>query len=571
MYAVEDDDFDDFQDACETYDMPADMTLEKSLQEAQLAIDYFFNNKFDEARGLVTPYANSSLYHSLGNSVFYFLEAVLTFDPHYIGEASNALKLTLSVCNRYRKKNTISESVKSMVGKTNYEQYTEMEAHAEQCYAECLLLKALLTFMEDETLASFIKAGLKIRSCFNSMKDCSQILQEKNWGSSPTKVHFESGVKLGLGAFNLMISMLPGRVIKLLEFIGFSGNKELGLADLQSGFENQGLHQVLCAMVLLGYHLITMYVLSDVHVADGFDICEKILANQSSKYPNGVWFNFFKGRMEFMKCNLDGAIEWYTKAWKSQDKWEQFHHFCYWELTWVNCLKQEWGQAEQFTTYLIEKSKWSRTSYCYQKFAIMLMSCNNKPNDQQKATIEELLKKTIKYKQRVAGKSIPIEKFCVKKAERYLDNPNNLIVPILELMYLWNMFKILKGNQKVAGNILKLIESAEKSLDGGKNKYDTDKKAVLLLLKGACLRQLNSPLQALEALEGVLALQKNIVEDTYTVPFAVVEIGLLEWDQGNTEKAIGAFEDAKKNFARYFLEARLHFRIHTALQELKKE
>lgn len=30
---------------------------------------------------------------------------------------------------------------------------------------------------------------------------------------------------MGLGTFNLMISLLPGRVIKLLEFIGFSGNK----------------------------------------------------------------------------------------------------------------------------------------------------------------------------------------------------------------------------------------------------------------------------------------------------------------------------------------------------------
>lgn len=44
------------------------------------------------------------------------------------------------------------------------------EIHAELCYAEALLLKSMLTFVEDETLVSFIKAGLKIRSCFNSYK-----------------------------------------------------------------------------------------------------------------------------------------------------------------------------------------------------------------------------------------------------------------------------------------------------------------------------------------------------------------------------------------------------------------
>lgn len=30
---------------------------------------------------------------------------------------------------------------------------------------------------------------------------------------------------MGMGTFNLMVSLLPGRVIRLLEFIGFSGNK----------------------------------------------------------------------------------------------------------------------------------------------------------------------------------------------------------------------------------------------------------------------------------------------------------------------------------------------------------
>lgn len=52
----------------------------------------------------------------------------------------------------------------------NYEQYTELEAHAELCAAEALLLKALLTFIEDETLASLIKGGIKIRTCFNYYK-----------------------------------------------------------------------------------------------------------------------------------------------------------------------------------------------------------------------------------------------------------------------------------------------------------------------------------------------------------------------------------------------------------------
>ena len=110
------------------------------------------------------------MYHAVGHSVFNFLEAMLTFEHKQIVISSLALKNGLSACNRYRRKNTLGESLGKMVKKSNYELYTEEEAHAELCHAEILLLKAMLTFIEDETLSSFIKAGIKIRSCFNSYK-----------------------------------------------------------------------------------------------------------------------------------------------------------------------------------------------------------------------------------------------------------------------------------------------------------------------------------------------------------------------------------------------------------------
>ncbi|XP_018333724.2 tetratricopeptide repeat protein 39B [Agrilus planipennis] len=201
------------------------MTLEKAVYEAQQAINYFFNNEFQKARDIMVPYANSSMYHSIGNAVFSFLEAILTFEHRHIKLASEALKKSMTVCDKYRKKNSFGKSLEKMVKKINYENYSEVEAHAELCYAESYLLKAVLTFMEDETLSSFIKAGLKIRLCYSCYRECHNILVNRNWDNSSTKPHFESGVRMGIGAFNLMISLLPSRVIKLLEFIGFSGNK----------------------------------------------------------------------------------------------------------------------------------------------------------------------------------------------------------------------------------------------------------------------------------------------------------------------------------------------------------
>lgn len=44
------------------------------------------------------------------------------------------------------------------------------EVHAELCYAECLLLTALMTFVADNSFVNFIKGGLRIRACYRAYK-----------------------------------------------------------------------------------------------------------------------------------------------------------------------------------------------------------------------------------------------------------------------------------------------------------------------------------------------------------------------------------------------------------------
>ncbi|CAF4346868.1 unnamed protein product, partial [Rotaria magnacalcarata] len=42
---------------------------------------------------------------------------------------------------------------------------TEHELHAKLVYAEALLIRALLTFIQDQSLFSFISGALKIKEC----------------------------------------------------------------------------------------------------------------------------------------------------------------------------------------------------------------------------------------------------------------------------------------------------------------------------------------------------------------------------------------------------------------------
>lgn len=79
----------------------------------------------------------------------------------------------------------------------------------------------------------------------------------------------------------------------------------------------------------------------------------------------------------------------------------------------------------------------------------------------------------------------------------------------------------------------------------GESEYFADNKGLILLLKGACLRLMNSPLQAKECLDSVISLEKKIKEDMYLVPYAMVEIAVLHKEQNEITKAVQLAEDAK--------------------------
>ncbi|XP_046440648.1 tetratricopeptide repeat protein 39B-like [Daphnia pulex] len=578
---VEIDDEDEFADPMEETESPLQilaikspspngMTLETAIDHCREALDLFFDNKLTEAKAIMEPWSETSYYHALGNSVLAFLQAILTFEQRDIGVALDLVKQSIEISNQYRRKTTLTESFGRILKRTDYNLYTEEQIHAELCFAESMLLKAVLTFTEDETLMSFVKGGLKIRSCYQSYKECWNMLNHRKWTDDHYKVHFESGVRLGAGSFNLMISLLPQRVLKLLEFIGFSGSRSVGLSELEKGYELQtSIRRVLCAIVLLGYHLIVVYVLSN---GEGNLVqANAILEEQLKLKPNGVWFLFFKGRYELVQAHVDDAIVWYERSWHSQNSFPQFHHLCFWELMWAHSMKMNWKSAGQYARRLFEESRWSKCIYAYVQAAFLCMDKEDgNLSDAEHSRLISLMREVPSYKQRIAGKSLPAEKFVIRKSARFFAQGDRLRLAALELLYVWNILKIIGKERVLIQPCYRLIERTIKDLEARKqDKYYSDDLALALLLKGCCLRSMNSPLQAEECFLQVSRMEKMLQDDTYLIPYSVAELGFLYHSQDKNEQAILWLEAAKNNYKGYSLESRLHFRIHAALSQLK--
>uniref|UniRef100_A0A672QL18 Tetratricopeptide repeat protein 39A-like n=1 Tax=Sinocyclocheilus grahami TaxID=75366 RepID=A0A672QL18_SINGR len=426
------------------------------------------------------------------------------------------------------------------------------QLHAEVCYAECLLHRAALTFLQDENMVSFIKGGIKVRNSYLIYKELNAFVQSDTAFKGPNHKHLEGGVSFGIGAFNLTLSLFPARLLKLLEFAGFSGDKEFGISQLYTGATSHTLRSMLCALLLLCFYTFLSFILGtgegDVEEA------ERLLKPFRLRYPQ------FQGH----------AVALFEDGCKAQQAWKQFHHMCYWELMWCFTFKKHWKMAYFYADLLSQESRWSKAMYVYMKAAYlsMLPDTESRPFGDNEV---DLFRQVPTYKQKIAGKSPPTEKFAIRKARRYkASNPIRLPVPVLEMMYMWNGFSMISKQPELTEGMMETLLEAERTLKAAQeNVYSVDDTCVILLLKGLCLKNQGQTQTAEDCFRQVYSSEKKLKFDHYLVPNALLEMSLLYIDTGRKEQAIHLLQKAKKNYKEYSMESRTQFRVHAALTKLK--
>lgn len=339
-------------------------------------------------------------------------------------------------------------------------------------YAESYLLKALLCIIHDESFVSFLREGLHVRSSYNTYKTLQkylihvreQALLGKDVSSCGVDDHFTSGVSLGVGLFNIMISLLPTSVMKVVEFIGFTSDRAYGMEILETagGWEeyadlplselpppqeaNEGLRRQFCDMALMLYHIILSKLIPLSDVNEG--LSDRILAYSLKLYPDGVFFLFFSGRQLGARGQLIEAKSQYQKAIDTQKDWKQLQHMCFWELGLINLLQQSWQEALDCYTTLQKESNWSKSVYYYlQAISLYTLSISSDKSlqEQQRLAKEsgEMMQKVTGAKQKIAGKSIPLEKFVARKARKFIAQNNRLLFPDLEALNAFSAFDFM--------------------------------------------------------------------------------------------------------------------------------
>lgn len=543
------------------------------------ALNLMLNNEYLKAESILKPWADISPYHCTGYGTILFLQAMMSFEQEVIEKANTVLQDAVTLLNGIRKKQGMLESLSGMVFGQKLEAYSSAELHAEIFYAECNMLLSLLTFFQDENLMSFIKGGLRIRQCYNMYKNFHQWVQACNGEGITVDKEFVAGVQLGVGCFNLIISLLPQRILKLLEFVGFSGNRLLGLQELTRGARSLTIHSMMCSSFLLFYHTVASIMLG---LADSDpDHCDGLLQLQMERHPNCLVFFYFKGRIELMKGNVNEAIGWFKQSMDAQEEWRSVHHLCWWELKWCYCFQGQWSMAAKYADKLYLESKWSKATFLYQKAAFLVMlrhkdylpdQLDNTITAPSKDELKSMMKDVPPHKQRIAGKSIPVEKFVIAKSERSLEDAR---LPLcgLEMIYAWNGFLLLNKNRQLLEGAMHIVwdelMTVEETQDSNPNYVDDW--AVVTLIQGVCFKGLNRYEEAQRCFQAVVDRGGELQCDHYAAAAASMELGLLYLDMGQLQEAEKTLESTKNNYKGYHLESRLHFRIHAGMCRINQQ
>ncbi|KAF5329368.1 hypothetical protein D9619_009454 [Psilocybe cf. subviscida] len=376
---------------------------------------------------------------------------------------------------------------------------TDTERHAELTFAESLFEKALLGIVYSGDWLAFIKEALNMRTTIGVYRNLYAYIEAQDAAYAATHVnrtkdvnqtaapdspfpdqvpslrpnedpaidgHFRSGVYLGVGLSHIILSMLPGKLSTLVELFGYKGDRKTGLELLMraGGWNDtpgaaddytappripahaEGVRRAICDMALLIFHL----VLSSF-TFEGVDVrlAGRILRWNLERYPEGVFFLFGAGRLSLIHSRPQTAIAYYQRAMEVQTQYRNLHHISFWEIAISRLALWDVRGSLECWRDLEREATWSKAIYTYGMAVCLLESgdddqeassgAKETQTDRKKRLSEAmtLMGRVPGLRQKIAGKSIPLEKFVARKARKFTSQGGRLALPALELAYLF--------------------------------------------------------------------------------------------------------------------------------------
>uniref|UniRef100_A0A671YRP5 Tetratricopeptide repeat domain 39C n=1 Tax=Sparus aurata TaxID=8175 RepID=A0A671YRP5_SPAAU len=553
---------------------PPDEKTER-INDAELAlkgINMLLNNGFKESDELFRTYRNHSPLMSFGASFVSFLNAMMTFEEEKMQMAFEDLKATERLCES---ENTgVIETIKNKIKRSMDSQRSGVAAvdrlQRQIIIADCQVYLAVLSFIKQE-LSSYIKGGWILRKAWKMYNKCYSDITHLQEGSRRRASEHPSqrmdgvsqealdrlkgSVSFGYGLFHLCISMVPPHLLKIVNLLGFPGDRLQGLSALTYASESKDMKAPLATLALLWYHTVVQpfFALDGTDTQAGLTEAKSILQQREATYPNSSLFMFFKGRVQRLECQISSALTSFRDALDLASDQREIQHVCLYEIGWCSMIELNYREAYKAFERLKTESRWSQCYYAY-----LTGVCQGATGDLEGAVsvfkdVQRLFKR----------KNNQIELFSMKRAEKLRTTSLSkelCILSVIEILYLWKALANCSTTKlQTMTQVLQGIDDV--SCAGLKN-----------LLLGAINKCLHNTKDAIQYFHLAARDEVGRLSNSYVQPYSCYELGCVLL---NSPESVGKGRmlmlQAKEDYAGYDFENRLHVRIHSALASMRAE
>ncbi|CAM4657119.1 hypothetical protein PO909_027382 [Leuciscus waleckii] len=558
----------------------------EQIDDAELAfqgINMLLNNGFKESDELFKRYRTHSPLMSFGASFVSFLNAMMTFEEEKMQMASDDLRTTEKLCES---DNTgVIETIRNKIKKSMDSQRSVAIVDRLQrqiIVADCQVYLAVLSFVKQE-LSAYIKGGWILRKAWKMYNKCysdisqlqeacrrrpsdqegalasdhaNQNTSTESGGRVTEEVldRLKGSVSFGYGLFHLCISMVPPHLLKIVNLLGFPGDRHQGLASLAYASESKDMKAPLATLALLWYHTVVQpfFALDGSDSQAGLLEAKAILQKKAMVYPNSSLFIFFRGRVQRLECQINSALASFQDALEFASDQREIQHVCLYEIGWCSMIEMNFEDAFRSFERLKNESRWSQCYYAY-----LTGVCQGASGDLEGAKavfrdVQKLFKR----------KNNQIEQFALKRAEKLRKVPLTrelCILGIVEVLYLW------KALPNCSSSKLQLMNQVLQGLD------DPSSLGLKHLLLGAIQKCLGNIKDAVQSFQLAAQDEYGRLNNSYVQPYSCYELGCVLLAKPETlSKGRSLLLQAKENYTGYDFENRLHVRIHSALASIKE-
>uniref|UniRef100_A0A182PRV8 Tetratricopeptide repeat protein 39C n=1 Tax=Anopheles epiroticus TaxID=199890 RepID=A0A182PRV8_9DIPT len=389
----------------------------------------------------------------------------------------------------------------------------------------------------------------------------------------PEDIHRLMGaISFGYGVFQLSISLLPPSLLKLISFLGFEGDRAMGIACLSFSRHSTDMRAPLATLALLWYYTIVtpFFALDGSNLSMEISAAQELIDEANEQFAKSSLFLFFRGRVERLKSHIQDAIRAYELAYRSSAQ-REIKLLCLHEIGWCRLIQLDYGTAMKNFKELKMCSQFSKSFYTYltaicegafgqyvnlAKWRAEILELINR-SPQKDSQIERYIFRRCLKLPRVEGGEQP--KYSSSLYWKYL---------VFEMLFVWNTLSSCNVEQ---------LESMVADCSQPTDAFGEPMVGISRLILGACLSCLARYEEAIGAFRQCIFMREagehQDQQDMHISAFAYYELAVLllrqePCEDGGRAEARRLLMHAQQNFKNYDFDNRVSVRIHTVLKRL---